>query len=280
MTKTMHEIYLNGTRMCNLSCNYCAVKDEPPGDYAARMATLETLVRPGCRLTISGGEPLLDQRLIDDVLGLIKRRPEEVSALAIFTNGLLLTKEIHNRLLTSGLIPTYVVSADSSEKSFLHLLEVNPEILDISFQVSYIIAGAEDVRLVAENINQISEYTDNVGIVYNKFRFADIPFIVDQLTEQIKMTSFMPRRHDVSVYTLQCERTYINFDGTISGCDSNLDPKEWPKLRHFQKCFCSQCQFKLYCRNCGPYIYKENYNTCLFTKALCANIIEEGRNVT
>src|SRR5262249_54102831 len=91
-------VYL--TNSCNLACSYCyvAVNQGPP----ARL-DLETLRRsiddflalpgPTKKITLLGGEPMLDWRLFQETVRYARRAGGDGVILQTFTNGTLLTPE-------------------------------------------------------------------------------------------------------------------------------------------------------------------------------------------
>src|SRR6476659_2820238 len=95
------EAQLIATRRCNLKCGYCTEFDSisrpiPIDVLKVRIDALHRL--HVANITILGGEPLLHPQ-IDEIVSYANRK----SQVLIFTNGLLLTKNINERINNSGL---------------------------------------------------------------------------------------------------------------------------------------------------------------------------------
>ena len=102
-------LFVNGR--CNGRCFYCPTAQDDDGppvtnglafndpeDYAAYVAALGF-----SGVSISGGEPLLTPQLTLDYLSAVRRRCGDAVHLWMYTNGILLTPDLLNRLRDAGL---------------------------------------------------------------------------------------------------------------------------------------------------------------------------------
>lgn len=92
------------TGACNLRCSYCRASAEPvPSADELSTAEIRSLIREiaplGAMLIISGGEPLLRQ----DVFEVARYAADSGVRVSLASNGTLITPEIVDRILTSGI---------------------------------------------------------------------------------------------------------------------------------------------------------------------------------
>ena len=94
-------LILRITERCNLKCTYCYAAAQPKPDMTCEMAIkiVQLCCEPGDSLHIqfTGGEPLLNFKVIEDVYNFGKKTDRKL-ILAIQTNGTLLTPEICRKL--------------------------------------------------------------------------------------------------------------------------------------------------------------------------------------
>lgn len=105
------------TDMCNLQCDYCAVKTHPNTMSSSSLIQLSIVERvvTEChkinahKIILSGGEPLIITNIQDVVHGLVKND----LSVSICTNGTLLSKQLLRQLITAG-ISNFVIGIDFS----------------------------------------------------------------------------------------------------------------------------------------------------------------------
>lgn len=114
---------LNITRKCNLKCSYCfedmdyRKKGNMTFEVAKRAIDLffiQDAVNVEKKIIFSGGEPLINYKLIKEVVAYIKQIGIQVKYL-IKTNGVLLNEEIMDFLIQNNF--RFSISLDGSEKS-------------------------------------------------------------------------------------------------------------------------------------------------------------------
>ena len=114
---TMAEVEINSR--CNRKCPYCPNSVLPVSNVPALMkpAVLGRIVDELMRVDFAGrisyhfyGEPLLHPNLLD-ITSMVTRRLPKVRQI-VYTNGDLLTEELHQRLMKSGVARFIVTSHD------------------------------------------------------------------------------------------------------------------------------------------------------------------------
>ena len=102
------------TGKCNLNCRHCYMAS-PSGRYGElpsedMMRLIEEFDRANvCEVSLTGGEPLLRNDLLDIVEALTARR---IRVSVIYSNGLLITEEILARIKGTGINPYFQISFD------------------------------------------------------------------------------------------------------------------------------------------------------------------------
>jgi organic radical activating enzyme len=111
----MESIYWAFTHNCNQYCGHCYNHSGPGGSTitaAEATAVIDHLPQPR-RLTLSGGEPLVEQELLLHILRTAKSRFGDETRLALQTNGDLLDAATLDDLLDAGVQGISVASQDA-----------------------------------------------------------------------------------------------------------------------------------------------------------------------
>ena len=110
----MESIYWAFTHRCNQYCGHCYNHSRPGGPTitnAEASAVIGHLPQPS-RLTLSGGEPLVEQELLLHILNTAKSRFGDETRLALQTNGDLLDEAVLDALLDAGVQGISIASQD------------------------------------------------------------------------------------------------------------------------------------------------------------------------
>jgi uncharacterized protein len=114
--KKLMQISLNMTHSCNLNCDYCYGDDGTYGGPPIKMSevtafrAIDFLIKENgdaedFRITLFGGEPLLNFDLVKKVISYVKKEAVKIGKnihIGLTTNGILLDEEKSNYLLDEG----------------------------------------------------------------------------------------------------------------------------------------------------------------------------------
>ncbi len=111
----MESIYWAFTHRCNQYCGHCYNHSGPgqPTITAAEASAVIEHLPQSSRLTISGGEPLLERELLLQILNEASSRFGDETRLAIQTNGDLLDADVLEELLDAGVRSISIASQDA-----------------------------------------------------------------------------------------------------------------------------------------------------------------------
>ena len=111
----MESIYWAFTHRCNQYCGHCYNHSRPGGPTittAEASAVIEHLPQSS-RLTLSGGEPLVERELLLHILNAASSRFGNETRLALQTNGDLLDADVLDELLDAGVRSISIASQDA-----------------------------------------------------------------------------------------------------------------------------------------------------------------------
>ena len=102
------------TDMCNLQCNYCAVKTQPNTKSCSSLVSPSIVDRVAAKchqinaqkIILSGGEPLIISNIQDVIHSLVMNN----LGVSICTNGTLLSKQLLRQLIIAG-ISNFVIGS-------------------------------------------------------------------------------------------------------------------------------------------------------------------------
>jgi MoaA/NifB/PqqE/SkfB family radical SAM enzyme len=284
--------FIIGTDVCNLSCTYCANdKTRRPEEYNKEkiIDSLQKCLVPFDKpnhqhwISLSGGEPLMDLDLIEDIKKVFENKP---LALTIFTNGFLLTKSIHEKIIKNVDYVSYCFGVDSTEVKNLIKLWENKEVRKICEEGNgsfiHVIDSENCLSAVKEELPIIIE--NNLKIIFvfnykNPYRSSEIVNIAPKLSDILQDSGYVPRI--TGLHDSNCSQISIHRDGRIvSNCYSDFDTILINKFNKYKKFICSKCKNKLYCASCYTNAV-DRYglgNYCKWIDAVCVNI-KEGDNI-
>jgi 2-deoxy-scyllo-inosamine dehydrogenase (SAM-dependent) len=174
---TMVEVEINSR--CNKRCVYCPVSVDPPNDQPRLMdpALYERLLDELARLEFAGrlsyhfyNEPLLHPRIVD----VVRRTRERLPAVrqVLYSNGDLLTDELHGRLSDAGIARFIITSHDRKPVPVRpNQVILMPEDLTISNRGGAMESEAEtlDLPCFAPSTMVIVTVTGDVLLCYEDF---------------------------------------------------------------------------------------------------------------
>ncbi len=115
----IERIYWVFTQLCNDYCDHCYNSSGPHGERMSEedcMAVIENLPDELERLTLSGGEPLAERKLLFKILDRLKEKYGNKLFIALQFNGDLLTAKILETLLEKGVDRFSIASIDRYHK--------------------------------------------------------------------------------------------------------------------------------------------------------------------
>lgn len=160
------------TGLCNLNCRHCYM-DGPSGRYGElssedMMRVIEQFEKANvCEVSLTGGEPFLRRDLTDIIAKLAEKR---IWISEIYSNGLLITENILERIKKCGFSPSFQISFDGhgSHDYMRGRKGIEPSV----------IAGIRKVRsagfqvVVATSVDRLNK--DSMLATYNILRGLDI----------------------------------------------------------------------------------------------------------
>lgn len=271
MFDKIREIFVSGTRLCNMKCPYCLVKKNADkytrADNKKLLAQLDGLITkfsscfdPDLRITVTGGEALFD---IDHTMNIINMFAKYSNNIVIFTNGELLSdKERMSRVLTASPNIGFTIGFDTSQKSVFRLDENQRNIIkELAARKKvfgiFVVEGPEGIKDVAKNVKEITELTGvSPRIEFDVFRLQELqlPGVLEKLREQLKECNYIafPRGDADSKL---CGVIYTRPDGTMWTCMSQVNRDyTYNKAAEFRNTKCAVCESRPWCRNCEVYI--------------------------
>lgn len=189
--KHIHSISIESTRQCNLRCKYCYLTqcgDNPKGRYSNSHMSLETgrsVVNflfhnspdeGNCSICFIGGEPLLNWRLIEDLVEYGKetfRNPRKKLGFSITTNGLALTEERIRYILKNRIGVTF---------GFDGLKTVQDKLRPLASQggsYDQIVANFAMIRRLKESLS--SQFTARATVTRNELNLIKIADSIETL---------------------------------------------------------------------------------------------------
>jgi sulfatase maturation enzyme AslB (radical SAM superfamily) len=291
----IYEIFVSSTRICNMKCPYCLVR-ESNDKYTIRDQELlwsrlnafidkfQTRIVKDTKVSLTGGEALWN---IDFTCKLLKRfmePPFENPNVTIFTNCELLDdQERIKRILDINPNVGLTLGFDNSQKSIFRLSEKHLDtIRDFAsrgrvFSI-FVIDGKNGLEDIAENVGRIIEVTGATPRVeYDVFKLAELneDGITEKIKEQLIKCNYKHFQQGTGDVT-QCGLFYFSPDGISKACSGEIDSSYgYNKAKEFREANCKTCDYYQYCRNCEVKIAQYGgSNICRYMKA----ITEVARN--
>ena len=124
-------VSLEITQRCNLDCTLCylsehseAVHDIPLVEIFRRIDLIEAHYGKNTDVQVSGGDPTLRNR--NELIEIVKRITEKGMRAALFTNGILATRDLLEALCKVGLVDVaFHVDMTQQRKGFQNEMELN-----------------------------------------------------------------------------------------------------------------------------------------------------------
>ena len=124
-------VALEITQRCNLDCSLCylsesseALKDLPLEEVFRRIDMIATHYGPNTDVQVTGGDPTLRRR--DELVAIVRRVRERGMRPALFTNGILATRELLAELAHAGLVDVaFHVDMTQERKGYASEAELN-----------------------------------------------------------------------------------------------------------------------------------------------------------
>ena len=124
-------VSLEITQRCNLDCTLCylsdhseAVRDIPLVEIFRRIDLIEAHYGKNTDVQVSGGDPTLRNR--NELIEIVKRITEKGMRAALFTNGILATRDLLEALCKVGLVDVaFHVDMTQQRKGFQNEMELN-----------------------------------------------------------------------------------------------------------------------------------------------------------
>lgn len=163
----LRAIHLEASSNCNMKCAHCYQGDLYSASENLSFKEIENLIGEMKELqvegvSVSGGEPFLDSKTFDIVDCLEK---SDIRVLSFFTNGLLVNKDVINKILSFRSKPTVFVSLDSITSEGMKFRGFDDKL------------GREAIKTTLVNIENLVSNKIRVVIntVMNKYNIKDIP---------------------------------------------------------------------------------------------------------
>lgn len=124
-------VALEITQRCNLDCTLCylsesseALKDVPLAEVFRRIDLIAAHYGPNTDVQVTGGDPTLRRR--DELVAIVRRVRERGMRPALFTNGILATRELLVELAAAGLVDVaFHVDLTQERKGYASEAELN-----------------------------------------------------------------------------------------------------------------------------------------------------------
>lgn len=163
----LQAVHLEASSNCNMKCVHCYQGDLYSASENLSFEEIENLIGEMKKLqvegvSISGGEPFLDNKTFNIVDCLEKN---DIRILSFFTNGLLINKDVIDKILLCRSKPTVFVSLDSITSGGMRFRGFNDK------------SGREAIKTILVNIESLVSNKIHVVIntVMNKYNIKDIP---------------------------------------------------------------------------------------------------------
>lgn len=243
--KTPLSVNIEPSSFCNIKCNYCAQSLDFNNVYfTQRIMSSDIFNRVATQLKefpdkikkvhlFRNGEPLLNPSIAFMVEKL--KSEKIVETINISTNGLLLSKNVSNDLIESGLDILTVSMQGITNKSYNNFAKANIDIELLYEQLEYFYNNRKNCKLYIKNIDIALDQKER-EIFYNKYsKISDRVFIesackvyrdVDYSNINVNTTRYgenygIPKACQILFYHL-----HILADGTIIPCNSIDNPIE------------------------------------------------------
>lgn len=280
-------IFVVGTPRCNLNCHYCGTATKHNSyqyDPDNILRSVKTLYQNHHHngipndLAISGGEPLLEIKLIEDLLAIMGKDTN----LMVFTNTLLLTEDNDNYFKTLAKEVRYVVGLDATGlKSPTRILENDTVIKLIHedrLKYIYVVNGTEDVGQIERDLKILLD--NKMCGVFNfnyhgENRDQEIVKTAKLLTPVFRELGYQPR--ETGMDRINCSSISVHRDGSYTlACADKYSAEQVKKFYKFRTVVCSGCKYRKYCASCYTNaVFRYGLgNYCEWVKAQCAYIEE------
>ena len=206
-------VALEITQRCNLDCTLCylsehsqAVRDLPLAEIFRRIDLIFAHYGPHTDVQVTGGDPTLRQR--DELIAIVHYIAEKGMRPALFTNGILATRELLAALSAAGLVDVaFHVDMTQGRKGFRNEQELN------SVRREYIERARGLNLAVIFNTTLFTGNFDEVPALV-KF-FADVADVVSFASFQLQA--------DTGRGVLRQREDIINIDNTIARIRAGAD---------------------------------------------------------
>lgn len=271
--------FIIGTRKCNLNCDFCIDRDnELPFKLDRVLSTLSGLLDnddPYNVVKISGGEPLCDMEYLNGILEVVAPHKDKTD-LILFTNGQLLTYDVHIQLLAGGRSLLYLLGVSPVPYKNMKVLLANENVMRIfnegqaRFMVNYVIDNIEHLPTFVNDAKLMNELCIPYKVGYNKNQTSGLSDIYPLLRGAVKESGYKqkPRYLD----GCNCGSITIMPDGSTSMCESYWSEDQRAYAEKYTAAICAKCTYRDYCLNCPPMLIKYRFAPCCITKAMCANV--------
>lgn len=286
MTDEINELFISGTRLCNMQCPYCLVQKTNDKytrtDNSTLLSKLDNFIkkfspcfRKDMRLTLTGGEALWDINHTMQIINLFKDYTQDM---VLFTNGELLGDQNRiNRVLSACPTMGVTIGFDTEQKS---VFRFNDEQINGIKEFAkrrktfgiYVVEDVERIKYVAENVKAITELLEcTPRVEFNVFKTPDLqqPGVLDELREQLRLCNYIAFEQG-EADAKQCGTVYVRPDGNMRTCMSQVNRDyTYNKAVEFREKYCSGCESRNWCRNCEVYIALHNgEGYCEYVKTL------------
>ena len=170
---------------CNLRCSYCDTTYSFDVTQAVEMSVqdiMETIDKFGChRVTLTGGEPLLNEEVIESLIPALLRNAKEVN---IETNGsILLTPILHKIIENDGDDKIFFTMDWKSLSSGMShkMLDENIDTLCFDDVLKFVVADKDDLEQM-KNVIESHEIHAEIFVspVFGKIQMRDIVEFLQQ----------------------------------------------------------------------------------------------------
>ena len=217
-------VALEITQRCNLDCTLCylsesseALKDIPLAEVFRRIDMIATHYGPNTDVQVTGGDPTLRRR--DELVAIVRRVRERGMRPALFTNGILASRDLLAELAAAGLVDVaFHVDMTQERQGFANETELN------ALRRAYIerarglpLAVIFNTTVFDGNFHQVPGIVDFFVAHSDVVKFASF-----QLQADTGRGVLAARGYEISVDTVVAQiragaGAALNFDGLSAG---------------------------------------------------------------
>jgi len=204
---------------CNLACPWCDTKYALSGDFKARcyrelIADIYSVARPPIVVCFTGGEPMIQQRLLDQTIKLLKTRGYDIH---IETNGTIpprkgLIRDVDFWTISPKLHEDFSKSFVKSKVSYLGSVKRLCQ-LDTPKQLKFVVAKKEETRYILD-------FVDSLMLTADQRKSLPIVIQPERYSFSQSKTSFGDER---DVYL-------DNMPELVGWCEESLQSLNWRVL--------------------------------------------------